>query len=514
MKPFLKVLSKREIIFSEELIIQDSDLWIGEEGSLPGASFPEAREISFKIFDAASYLPQIIHAKAEMYIEYENIDHLVSSGIITDLSISEDGTISGRISARTSRQILVPDPERLIDYEAFPREGLSLSGSPFLLSIGDGALGKFAPLVFGRPGATTEDIIRGYTYEACIPGSPAYLVESTGDAFEEDQTFLIAGHPISSSEVIIFNASKSGDNDTERLFADKLVGTVSTGIDNRGYTFAYAKVARPGTIFPLSDYMSKGDTFFVKWIDSSGSPVDGGLQSPYGEGVLTGCGDVIRYCADASGLPWKKDKRAILSAYNNIRIDTYVNEPTELWTWALANLISFLPAISVASAEGIYLAPFSRSGGKEECKLSIGKEASYGEIIFTKGEDLPSSIVLSYAPAEHIPDGFAKQLTIDGFISDSLKWNLANIGEKKLYFEASAIYEDSSAADIITWLTYYYGTTWAYTSLEILYPDRKIQVGDQVWLEAWNCTAIVYAWKIFSNGSLFLDVIFKPTIKR
>lgn len=513
MKPFLKVISRREIVFSEELLVQDSDLWIGEDGSLPGGSFPEAREISFKIFEAASYLAKIIHAKAEMWISYDGEDHLVSSGIITDLSLSDDGTISGRISTRTSRQILVPDPERLIDYEAFPREGLILSGSSLLLSIGDGALGKFAPLVFGRPGATTEDIIKGYTYEACIPGSPAYLVESTGDAYEEDQTFLIAGHPVSSSEVIIFNASKSGDSDAQRLYADKLIGTVSTGIDNRGYTFSYAKVARPGTIFPLSDYMSKGDTFFVKWIDSTGTPVDGGLQSPYGEGVLTGCGDVIRYCADASGLLWKEDKRAILSAYNNIRIDTYVNEPTELWTWALKNLISFLPAITVASAEGIYLAPFPRDGVKEECKISIGEETSYGEIIFTKGEDLPSSIVLSYAPAEHIADGFAKQVVIDQLISDSLKWNFANIGEKKLYFEASAIYEDSSAADIITWLTYYYGTTWAYTSLEILYPDRAIQVGDQVWLEAWNCTAVVYSWKKFSNGSLALEVIFKPTLR-
>jgi hypothetical protein len=514
MKAILKIPGKAKIFTSDDdLIIQDSDLWIGEQGSLPGSSFPEMREVSFKIIDGKPYLSWIIHAKAEMYIEYKNKEVLISSGILTDVSISEDGTISARISARASRQILSPDPERLIDYEAFPREGLSLSGSPLLLSIGDGALGKFAPIVFGRPGATTREIIKGYTYEDAIPGSPAYLVESTGDVFEEDQTFLIAGHPVSSSEVIIFNANKTGDSDTERLFADKLVGTVFTGIDNRGYTFSYAKVARPGAILPLSDYMSKGDTFFVKWIDSSGSPVDGGLQSPYGEGVLTGCGDVIRYCADVSGLPWRKDKRSILSAYNNIQIDTYINQPTELWTWALTNIISFIPAISVASAQGIYLAPFPRASLREDCKLIIGEEASYGEIIFTKGEDLPSSIVLSYAPAEHIADGFAKQIVLDDLISDKLKWNLANIGTNKLYFEASAIYEDSSAAYITTWLTEYYGSTWAYTSLEILYPDREVEVGDQVWLEAWGVPGIISSWKTFSDGSMSLEIIFKPAIR-
>jgi hypothetical protein len=517
MIAILKIMSGREVSFTtdDDLEIQDSDMFIGEDGSLPGSGFPQAREITFRLHNGKDIIKNIIHAKADLYISYKGNDHLISSGIITDLSISYDNIISAKISAKHSRQILYPDPERLIDYEAFPREESygTVTGSSLLLSIGDGALGKFAPTVFGRPGALTRDIIKGYTFSDAIPGSPAYLVESTGDAYEEDQTFLIAGHPVMASEVIIFNASKADEEDTKRLFADKLIGTVSTGIDNRGYTFSYVKVARPGTILPLSSYMTKGDTFYVKWIDSAGEPVDGGLASPYGEGPLTGCGDVIRYCADVSGLKWKADKRANLTLYNNILIDTYVNEPTEMWSWALSNIISFIPAISVVTAEGVYLQPFPRSGGREDCKLSIGSDESFGEIIFTKGEDLPSSVVLSYAPSEHVEAGFAKQLIIDDFISDTLKWNKANIGDKKLYFEAQTIYDDGSASDIITWLTEYYASTWAYTSIDILYPDRDIQIGDLVWLEDWNTYAIVYSWKMFANRSLSIDVIFKPNLK-
>ena len=115
MKAILKIPGKAKIFTSDDdLIIQDSDLWIGEQGSLPGSSFPEMREVSFKIIDGKPYLSWIIHAKAEMYIEYKNKEVLISSGILTDVSISEDGTISARISARASRQILSPDPERCL----------------------------------------------------------------------------------------------------------------------------------------------------------------------------------------------------------------------------------------------------------------------------------------------------------------------------------------------------------------------------------------------------------------
>jgi hypothetical protein len=496
----------------DSLIIQDEDMWIGEEGSLPGGSFPQERDITFQLIGEKRYLSRILHAKGSLRCSYNNKETLVSSGVITNVSLSSEGIISGRVLSSSQVQILNPDPQRIIDFEAFPRADRVWIGTSLLGSIGDAALGKFAPIVLGRPGSTTAGIVKGFNFDDSVPGSPAYLVESNGNFNVADQTWLIAGHPVLSSRCVIFNNNKADSDDAGRLLADRIVCNVSQYEDDRGFTFAGATINNTFSsilVGTLDDFMSKGDTFWVKWINELGEPVDGGLANPYGPGVLTSAGDVIRWCAESSGIKWKADKKDALELYNNLLIDTYINEPTELWSWAMQNIMPLIPAISAISPDGVYLAPFNRALRREDIVLEIGNEASYGETIFTKAEDLPTAITLLYAPSENIDSGFAKQLTIDETISTAFLTAKGLSGSKPIYFEAPVVYDDATAADTLAWLVEYYATTWAYTSIKVLYPDRDISIGSLVWLEAFEKVAMVYSWKIFADGTLEMEVIFK-----
>jgi hypothetical protein len=105
----------------DSLIIQDEDMWIGEEGSLPGGSFPQERDITFQLIGEKKYLSRILHAKGSLRCFYNNKETLVSSGVITNVSLSSEGIISGRVLSSSQVQILNPDPQRIIDFEAFPR---------------------------------------------------------------------------------------------------------------------------------------------------------------------------------------------------------------------------------------------------------------------------------------------------------------------------------------------------------------------------------------------------------
>lgn len=496
----------------DDLVVSDDDMWIGEEGALPGGSFPQERDVTFKIMSSDRYLYRVLHAKATLTISYLGRSHLICSGIITDVSVSPEGDISARILPKASAQILNPDPQRVIDLESFPREGRTYFANPLLASIGDAALGKFAPLVFGRPGATTFNILKGYNFDDSVPGSPAYLVESTGALAVQDQMWLIAGHPVLSPRCVIFNASRSEGDEAARLLADRIVCNVAQYEDDKGFVFAGATINNTYSsivVGTLEDFMSKGDTFWVKWIDETGEPAIGGMANPYGNGVLTSAGDILRYCAEVSGISWKMDKTHFVEAFRNLKLDTYINEPTELWTWAMQNILPIIPAISVMTAEGVYVAPFNRTLRREDVVLEIGEEGSYGETTFTKGEDLPTAVTLLYASAENVENGFAKSLSIDETVSLTLAKNKTISGSKPALFEASVIYEDSTAADVVAWLTEYYGSTWAYTSVKLLHPDREVSVGLTVWLEAFERVAIIYGWKVYVDGSLELELIFK-----
>jgi hypothetical protein len=510
----IKTSQGRELKFSTEplegceasLIIEEEEMFFGEEGGLPGAGFPTPREVSFGIFNNSSILTKILHQNALLFILYKDKSYLISKGIINDVSLDVDGTITGRLS-RTSSQRLYPDPSRLIDKSSFPRTASlgTVTGNPLLLSIGDGALGKFQPTVIGRPGALTSNIVKGYTYDGSVPGSPAYLVESTGDIYDEDQVFLIASHPVMASEVVLFNSGLSNGDDAERIRADALVGQVSYSFDNRGQGFSFITVST----LVLKDYVSKGDSYFIKWIDSAGDPVEGGLPNPYGLGPLRGAGDVIRWCADQSGLSFKPTKKTILANFNDISIDTYLNEPVDTWSWALQNIIQNIPAISVVDADGVWLAPIPKSfNNKSLSILTIGDlDDLLQPITFTNSESLASSVVINYAPSENVDGGYCKQLIFDSSNVLKLKENLTKVGEKTLYFELPAIYDDGSAGTIGKWLAQWYGSTWAYATYK-LSEEVLVSVGDLVWLEAFDVAGLIYSWKVDSGGKTSVELIF------
>lgn len=518
MIPYIKIYQKmgKVLYYSaipydgmkESLIISDDDIYIGEEGALPGASFPQAREATFQILnESIQTMLSIVHVTAEYHIIFNGKDYLITSGILNDVSIDNAGTISARISFISTTKYFEPSSEKVVSEKTFPRTGRTFTG--LISSIGTSAIGKFYPTVIGRPGAICESPNKEYTWNNAVPGSPAYLVETTSNNWSEDQTFLIAGHKVVSSEVVIFQKGQSEKADAaDKVRADlDMTLPIEYDVDNEGAIFAY--VTLPPLLLSFDTYFSTSDNFFVKWINTSGVAEEGGMKSPYGEGVLTKAGEVIRWAVDKSGIKWDNEKTSNLQAFNNIKIDTYLNEPVNTWEWALQTIIPYIPAISVVSGNGVYLAPFQRSFlDRSICQMTMPVLAELSSPITTSSaENLATEITVQYAPSDMASSGYIKSHTIkkDEMAIFGKNWQV--LGDRPVLIELPIIYDSSSAQAILSWQAEYLGTTWAFARYSFKREKGLPQVGNLIWNSDIEKAQLIYSWKLDSRDFITIDVI-------
>jgi len=282
---------------------------------------------------------------------------------------------------------------------------------------------------------------------------------------------------------------------------------VEYDVDNKGTLFAY--VTLTPAILSFEDKFTINDNFFVKWIDTSGVPQEGGMKSPYGEGVLTKAGEVIRWAVDKSGMRWDNKKTSQLQAFNDIKIDTYINEPVNTWDWALQSIIPYIPAICAVGGEGIFMAPFQRSFyDKSICQMIMPALAEItSPITCSSAENLATEVTVLFAPSDMATSGYVKSKSIKKEEMAILSKNWQVLGDRPVLIELPIIYDSGSAEKILACQAEYLGTTWAFAQYSFKKGKTMPQIGSLIWNEELEKAQLIYSWKLDRMGYISIEVI-------
>jgi len=511
------------LTYSPTLEISEDDMWIGEVGSLPGTSFPEGRDIAFTIPFDGENIKYIIASAVKFYIYFNGTEYLISSGKCSDIAYDPlRQKLTGRISPITSSTALYPSGDNIISDVTFPREDTSYpTGILPYLTIGSAAAGKFYPTVIGIPGRDTiSPIDCEEVYSGIVPGSPAYLVESGETVSADAHTFLIAGHHVLAQSCVLFSKTRS---ESPTIFETPDIGSaaltilslntmpIQKGVDKLGNAFSYITCTDTsigsGTLSSAwALYFNKGDEFFIKWCNVDGTLSAGGLKNPYGGGLLTGAGDIIRWAADISGQLLDSSSIPVFDAFNSLTIDTYLNEPINLWEWALTKIIPLTLSITGFSGEGAWCRPIPTNFyDRGLCVKTLTSTNSYleGQITYDNIDDIITDITISYAPIVVREKSYAKVISASAETSSILAQTTYLTSKKsELILELDEIYSDASAARILAEKCFWYGTLWARGEYILVNWTYIPRCGDIFWCEVDQKAKMVISWKINSSGQL------------
>lgn len=237
----------------------------------------------------------------------------------------------GRVS-----QPLIGDPSLPIGYANFSMEnGRELQEYPMIdpNRILRGAIpsrGKIPPVVIGAPclNMPNDD---GSSISSLYT-SPCYLLSTT------TKQALIASHNVRAETVDI----KDQDGNERSNLAVVNESSALTG-----------SRARITTTDGSGDTIATGDgsdfKLWVKWDDG------GGLNNPFGAGLLQGAGDVIRYALSFVNA-YKDDRafEALAPHLNSYKIDGWINQEIEALEWLQNAILPFIPVSLQVGSRGIY----------------------------------------------------------------------------------------------------------------------------------------------------------------
>jgi len=199
--------------------------------------------------------------------------------------------------------------------------------------------GKILPFVFGTPSdypvvKSTNDVGSG---SGAV--SPAYLVKTAFSA-GIDIVLTFANHPVNASTVTVHDFKGNIDSISVDVLNRTSDGSLYSAVDLTGSTIAHDGTAGVAT-----------DDFYY-WIEYDDG---GGFPNPYGDGTLSGGGDICRYMLELSGLDvdWSS-WNGMSGILNRYRFAGYVNDPTvDAFDWMLENIVAFLPIEVINGERGI-----------------------------------------------------------------------------------------------------------------------------------------------------------------
>lgn len=237
----------------------------------------------------------------------------------------------GRIS-----QPLIGDPSKPVGYVSFSLEnGRELQEYPLIdpdrVLRGDiPSRGKIAPVIIGAPCLQVPN--DGGTTLSNLYTSPAYLT-STSSSYA-----LIASHFVEAATVDIKDQDgKERTGITVSNVTSVLTGTQArvTLTDGSGDTL----ITGDGSDFEL----------WVKWDDG------GGHNNPFGEGLLQGAGDVVRYALSfVNAFKDNSAFEALAPHLNSYKIDGWINEEVEALEWLEASILPYIPLSIQVGPFGLY----------------------------------------------------------------------------------------------------------------------------------------------------------------
>ena len=199
----------------------------------------------------------------------------------------------------------------------------------------DTADGKIWPIVLGLPGYLTDS--DGTVKQ--IYATPAYCIQKHSPS--TDAHFLIAAHSVEAASVWI-------QDDTFQAVQK----SVSRGVDSKGNEYSYLIITNSDTI-AIPGHTSHGTSrsWWCSWFVAFG----GGINNPYGDGILTGAGDICRWAINKTGQRVDDGAWANIAPFlNRYSFSGYINDPdVSAWGWLAGNILPYLPISVRAGPDGL-----------------------------------------------------------------------------------------------------------------------------------------------------------------
>ena len=256
--------------------------------------------------------------------------------------------------------------------------------------------GKLWPLVFGSAGSINVSGSSSVT-----PATPtyAYYLDTSGPPPYTTWRirFIISAGFVEASSVTLWDSLGASE-----------VKSVLFDTDSYGNAYSYIEtdLAGPGDPTTPIDFINNSDlrpdSWWVSWHNG------GGIQNPFGEGSLTGGGDICLWALDRSRMP--VDTQAwtnILSILNGYSFSGYINDPeVTAWQWLQSNILPYLPIEVRNGPRGVYPvlnALYGVSSPIIRAKITEGSDWRQDGPIVTeeKTDELLNELTLMYAKDNH-----------------------------------------------------------------------------------------------------------------
>lgn len=252
-------------------------------------------------------------------------------------------------------QPIIGDPEEPIGFAAFSIEQQPYDMSGYLIDRDDFiniskfpqlpddiGPGKAYPFVFGNP---SNSIRSDGTNVPNLHSTPAYPIDvHTGGEGGSHDYLMIAGHKVEASTVMIRDG-------------DYRVATVSVqeSKDSNGVLYSYVNI-HGSSLYTADSTGHSNKSYFTKWYNPGGAGSYAGSHlNPYGEGILEGGGDLIRYALSKTGMEvdWSA-WGSVSDLLNQYQFAGYVNDPTVTsWDWLNQNILPLMPVSVVSGPYGL-----------------------------------------------------------------------------------------------------------------------------------------------------------------
>lgn len=215
--------------------------------------------------------------------------------------------------AEISDGALMPDPTHVLDDTTWPSA---------LFNRDEQRDGQFYPVIFGNPGYTPAVL-------AANPTLP-------------EAVWVVADGPVAATEVLLLQAADVYQGETV---------PVEQARDQAGYAITIVNEADVTVITPVDNATTA--EYYARWRGT-----EGGTKRPDRPGALRGLGEIVRYALQRWGttpidLPRWLQHEAWLDQYE---VDTYIDEPTPVWSWC-QDVLSMAPHRVRRSSAGVWIQP-------------------------------------------------------------------------------------------------------------------------------------------------------------
>lgn len=361
---------------------------------------------------------------------------------------------------------------------------------------GSGALGNCYPVIIGCPGQYETAPASSTT-----SGSPAYAVQYTG---ANADTVLVADGRVMATQAVLFYDGVSA-------------GAVA--IDTT--TDALGRLVSVMDISGLAAGVRTATSYHVGWRTSDG----GGIIGPRG-GTMSGAGDVLAWAMRTSGREVDEGAfQAVAGPLNAYRVGVCIEEPCDLWEWAVEHLLPLVPAELVFTGDAVapVLWPYLATTSDAVEHLTEGQGVTRdGAVSYSSLADVANDLRLSWA-YRNAANSYLRRTALvaapdiaadDDAQQASLiaERSVRRYGRRSRETQSQAVYDSATAGAVLGWQAIVYALPWRSVTYTAGQEFGWLDAGDVVTITdaalSWTSrVAIVRAVRWLDEQTIALDLV-------